>query len=361
MSLRRRILLAIGALFVSCTGYLALWPVPIDPVAWTPPPRTPWPVNAAAAGGTRLHPELPGPEAVAFDVAGRIVTGLADGRVVRFAADGSGEVEVLARTGGRPLGLKLDGERVLVADSPRGLLAIEAGQVKVLAAGHEGRSFKFADDLVVAPDGTIYFTDASDKFPVSQFTLDVLEHRPRGRVLAWDPKTGATRVVAAGLYMANGLALAPTGDHLIVAETTAYRLQRVWIAGERRGQVEPFGDYLPGFPDNVTWSPTRGVYWVAMGSPRNTQLEDMAGRPWLRKVVVRLPEALHPAPARHTWVVAVDESGRVVHDLQHAGAGAYALAASAIERDGWLYLGSFRSGGIYRIAAPALPAAAAAP
>ena len=352
MTRRRRILLAVGGLVAAGLAYLLLWPVPIDPVAWTPPPRAPWPVNAALAGGTRLHPELPGPEAVIFDEAGRIVTGLADGRVVRFAADGSGEVELIARTGGRPLGLKLDGARLLVADSPRGLLAIEGGTVEVLAAGHEGRAFRFADDLVVAADGTIYFTDASDRFAVKEFMLDVLEHRPRGRVLAWDPRTRATRVVAKGLYFANGLALAPSGDHLIVAETTASRLQRIWIAGERAGQVEPFGPVLPGYPDNLTWSPTRKVYWVAMGTPRNAQLEAMAGRPWLRKVVLRLPAFVRPKPERHVLVLGLDETGRVVHDLQHRGGDAYALAASVIERDGWLYLGSFRSGGVYRVAAP---------
>lgn len=351
-------MLGLLALPLLATAYLLLWPVPIDPEAWTPPPRPRWPVNAALAGGERLYPSLRGPEAIAFDAQGRLVTGLADGRIVRLAADGRGEPELLADTGGRPLGLVFDGDRLLVADSPRGLLAVEDGRVEVLAAGHDGRPFKFADDVAVGPDGTVYFTDASDKFGVHDYLLDVFERRPRGRVLAWDPRTRATRVVAAGLYMANGLSLAPTGDHLVVAETTANRLQRIWLTGARAGEVEPFGAVLPGYPDNVRWSPERRAYWVAMGTPRNADLERMAGRPWLRKLVLRLPAFLRPKPVRHVLVFALDEAGRLVHDLQDAGPDVYALAASAIERDGWLYLGSFANHGVYRVAAPPLPAAA---
>ncbi|MGH2691509.1 MAG: hypothetical protein ACRDHM_03300 [Actinomycetota bacterium] len=68
----------------------------------------------------------PGPEDLAFDETGRLYTGLEDGRIIRLAAGGR-DAEVIAATGGRPLGVELSGDgRVVVCDAYRGLLRLEA-------------------------------------------------------------------------------------------------------------------------------------------------------------------------------------------------------------------------------------------
>ena len=66
----------------------------------------------------------------------------------------------------------------------------------------------------MAPDGTIYFTDASTRFSPAEWggtyeasVLDILEQAASGRVLAYDPATASTRVVAHGFSFANGIAL----------------------------------------------------------------------------------------------------------------------------------------------------------
>lgn len=353
----QRRLLTLAALaipFAACSGYLLFWPVDIDPEEWTPPDAPDWVSNHKLASANILHPELAGPEAVVVDAGGRIITGLADGRIVRFEPAFGSKVETLARTGGRPLGLAVDaGGRLLVADARRGLLAVNAaGGVDVLSSEQGGRPFRFADDLTIAGDGTVYFTDASDRWSIDEFTMEVIEHRPRGRVLAWDPATGATSLVAGGFYFANGIALGPAEDYLLVAETSSYRIRRVWLTGDRRGQVDTLVDNLPGFPDNVRWSPSRRVFWVALGAPREGMVDFLASRPFLRKVVVRLPEFLQPAPNPHSFALAYDEKGALVHDLQGVGESAYAPIASVLEHQGFLYLGSFRAGGVARIAAP---------
>ena len=51
--------------------------------------------------------------------------------------------------------------------------------------------FRCTNDLDVAADGTIYFTDASYKFPLTLLKADLLEHQPNGRFLAYDPRTKA--------------------------------------------------------------------------------------------------------------------------------------------------------------------------
>ena len=136
---RRLVWLGLFALFASCGAYLALWPVPIEPEAWQPPVRREWKANDALAGATWMHRELVGPEGITFDPAGRIVTGLTDGRILRFEADGSGPAELIARTGGRPLGLKYDGTgHLIVADAAKGLLSIGSdGKVTILATEAE--------------------------------------------------------------------------------------------------------------------------------------------------------------------------------------------------------------------------------
>lgn len=343
-------------------AYLGLWPVDADPEAWQPPAAPalegPYAPNQGLAGHTLLHPEYHGAEAVTFDAEGRIVTGLLDGRIVRFAADGEGPGETLVDTGGRPLGLRYDAAgRLIVADAHRGLLVVDGDRVLVLADAHDGKPIRFADDLAIAADGTIYFSDASYLRSVEEWRVEVIEHRPNGRLLAYHPERRATTLVLGDLYFANGVALGPGDASVVVTELASYRVRRVWLAGARKGEVDTLVDNLPGFPDNITWSPKRGAYWIAIGSPRNPLVDSLAGSPGLRKAVLRLPQALQPAPEKHAWAIAVDESGAVVASPQLRDPAAYSPVSSVLERDGFLYIGSFACDGVARVAAPPRPGA----
>lgn len=336
---RRRIAWGTGLLAAVGGAYLLAWPVPFDPARWEPPPeRAAGPV-APLEAVERLGRELPGPEAVAIDSAGRVHTGLQDGRIVRLAADGS--AEVVANTGGRPLGMKFrkDG-RLVVADAVKGLLELDAGgAVRVLATEHGGVPFLFTDDLDIGADGVIYFSDASHRFGVHHYREDALEHRPNGRLLAHHPD-GRTELLKDGLYFANGVALARDESFVLVTETWKYRVTRVWLSPGRRAASDVFIDALPGFPDNITRAPDGERFWLALFAPRNAQIDGMAGRPLLRKVVARLPAFLQPAPARHAFVLELDAAGAILRSLQDPKPDSYSPITSALEHDGKLYLGS---------------------
>jgi sugar lactone lactonase YvrE len=341
-------------------AYLLAWPTPIEPVSWQPPPpfptgSTPCAVPGGLEDAVVIAPELEGPEAIYVDGDGALVTGVLDGRVLRVSPDGS-RIETVGNTGGRPLGIKkLPDGRYAIADADRGLLAMAAdGALESLAAGHEGVPFKFVDDLDVGSDGTVYFSDASQRFGVKDWALDILEHGRTGRILAWRPEAKATAVLVDGLSFANGVALAGDESYLAFTELNEYVLKRYWLKTEKKGTVEVIA-HLPGFPDNVTYSPARDLFWVAIGSPRDPAVDRMARLPMLRHLVLRLPEALRPKPKAHTFVVGVDGSGTFRHCLQRIAPDAYAPVASAIERDGTLYFGSFRRSGIYKAPAPAAP------
>jgi sugar lactone lactonase YvrE len=337
---------------VLTAAYLLLWPVPIEPEAWTPPRAPLHFVNADLIGVELLEPSLPAPEAITFDAEGRIVTGLLDGRIVRFTPNGH-DITVLAETGGRPLGLKYDDAgRLFVADAYRGLLAIgPQGSLQTLATTHAGQAMHLVDDLDVAKDGAVYFSDASSRWPLAQYKMDIIEHRPSGRLLVYRPDRGVDLVLG-GLYFANGVALSPDESYVLVAETMSYRIRRIYLRGPRAGQNDMFADNLPGFPDNITWSPARRAFWIALAAPRKRAIDALGQWPFARKMLARLPEMLQPAPKRHAWALAVDETGRIVADVQDALRTSYSPLTSVVERDGFLYLGSFVHHGVGRIRAP---------
>jgi sugar lactone lactonase YvrE len=342
----KRILLALLVIVLITIVYLLVAPVPIDPVAWTPPEAPAltgqYEQNSRLAPVQRLSlDDGHAPEDVALDREGRIYAGFEDGRIVQLQADGKNP-RLFANTQGRPLGLIFDDSgNLIIADANNGLLLVDkAGVVQVLATESDGAKFGCLNDLDVAADGTIYFTEASSKFPMFQFTADILEHRPNGRLLAYDPKTQRTRTIFKGIYFANGVAVSPDQSFVLVAETGRYRVNRIWLNGPRQGQSEVFIDNLPGFPDGIL-SNHKDKFWLAIVTPRDHVLDTiLLPHPFLRKVVFRLPKFLQPAPKRYSFVLGLDLNGKVVDNLQNGSADCYAKIANVVERDGVLYFGS---------------------
>jgi sugar lactone lactonase YvrE len=227
-----------------------------------------------------------------------------------------------------------------VADSTRGVLAVDgAGQVTVLVDEYDGERLLLVDDLDIASDGTIYFSDASRRFPVEQYILDAWEGRPTGRLLSFQPQSGETRVLIDGLMFANGVALGPEDAFVLVTETFAARVMRHWLTGPDRGKTEVFLEGLPGYPDNLSYNED-GLFWIALPSNRQSALENMAGRPFLRKLLMRMPSALREIELPPLgWVIAVDMTGKVRHNLQDHSGGVYTVT-SVNEFNDRLYLGS---------------------
>lgn len=266
---------------------------------WRPPPAPPRDEPTGSPPLRVLPVDGSGPEDVVVDEAGRVVTGLADGRVVRLDSG--------------------------------------SGRVNVLAAEFAGEPLRFCNNAAVGADGTIWFTDSSRRFGIEHWRADLLEHSGTGRLLRRDP-SGAVDVALDGLQMANGVALAADGAWVAVAETGAYRVTRLWVTGPAAGSVDVLVD-LPAFPDNLSTGPT-GLIWIALASPRNALLDRLhRAPPVLRRALWALPVGLQPQPVRTAWALAVDGAGRTVHDLRTGGPD-YSFVTGVRELDGRLWLSS---------------------
>ena len=220
-----------------------------------------------------------GPEDVAFDAEGRLYTGAEDGSVLRTTEPVEEDttnagLERFADTGGRPLGMEFDGDDLLVCAEDAGLVSVAPdGDVTALSTRAGGREIAFADDLHVADDGTVYFSDATEH---DIFQDELFELRDTGRLLAYDPETEETTVELEGLGFANGVCPHEDGESLLVTETSRYRVTRYWIDGDREGESERFVDNLPGYPDNVE-AAADGGHWLASPSLRDDTFHDPEG------------------------------------------------------------------------------------
>ena len=332
-------------------AYLALWPVPIEPKVWQAPQSLGY--AGAFAENQKLDNferisggELSGPEAIVEATSGVLYATTHEGWIARWSADQQ-SMESWVNVGGRPLGLAFDDAGNLwVANAYLGLQKITpAGEVSLELTEIDGKPLLFADDLAIAADGKIYLSDASTRFsseqaggPQEACFLDIMEHSDNGRIIEFDPQTGESSTLVDDLTFANGVAIDPSGRFLIVAETGEYRIHKISLDSTDKGQSSVILDNLPGFPDNVHIG-QNGRYWIGLAAPRVKILDDLASKPFLRKVVQRLPEFMRPKEVHYGMVIAIDENGAVLANLQSPTGVVYTTTGVA-ETDQYIYVSS---------------------
>ncbi|AUM11385.1 SMP-30/gluconolactonase/LRE family protein [Ketobacter alkanivorans] len=336
----------LGLVILLAAGFTVLLviPSPIDAAAYTPPTPPamdgPYAVNHALDSATLLgQGEIFGAEDVDVDAFGRVYGATEDGRIVRV--DQNGNISTMANTGGRPLGLHWDNHgNLIICDAFKGLLSLAPdGTLTTLLTEVDGQKLVFTDDLEIDQDGIIYFSDASIKYDQKHYMLDMLESRPWGRLIAYDPASGQAKTVLDNLYFANGVALSKDQDFVLVNETYRYQITRYWIRGPKQGQSEIFIDNLPGFPDGVS-SSGRGTFWVALPTVRNPQADNLHPKPFLKNLVAKLPSFFSPKPQPYGFILELDEQGNVLRSLHDPEGDHFSFVTSIQENAGTLYLGT---------------------
>jgi gluconolactonase len=206
-----------------------------------------------------------------------VVTSVVDGALYRVDVT-TGGVELFADVGGGANGAALaaDGSILvtqnggmdfsgmgLFADPPPfrtatpGLqLARADGSVTYLS----DRGFRAPNDLAIADDGRVFFTDPGPHPPPES---------PIGRVMVLG-REGQVRTVAEGFHYCNGIAFTPDGT-LVVVE--ARGLQAVGTDGAREWVIEELG---PGGGDGFCLD-ADGRYYVASTTDHGVRIVDPDG------------------------------------------------------------------------------------
>lgn len=197
-------------------------------------------------------------EGPSFDADGNLyIVDIPFGRIFRISPDG--RWSLVTEYDGWPNGLKIGREgRILVADYRHGIMECDAraGQMRPLLRARNSESFRGCNDLHLATNGDIYFTDQG------QTGL----HDPSGRVYRLTASGRLDCLLDTGISP-NGLVLDPGETVLFVAMT---RDNAVWrLPFMKDGSVSKVGRFCslfgPSGPDGMTMD-NAGRLFVAHAS-----------------------------------------------------------------------------------------------
>jgi sugar lactone lactonase YvrE len=202
--------------------------------------------------GTLSEPRLDHPECVAVDADGVIWCGGERGQVYRLGRDGA-TLEEVACSNGFTLGIAFapNGDLFLCDLKTASVLRLPAGsdRLETFAEGACGRRLRIPNALAFDADGRLYVSD-SHGFK-----------EPGPGIFRFEPDGGGGLWCAASFNFANGVAIAPDGGSLLVAETFANRVLRIAIREDGSAGDPEVVATLPGFlPDGLAFDAVGNLY-----------------------------------------------------------------------------------------------------
>ena len=303
--------------------------------------------------------QVEGPEDVVLDREDNLYCGTRQGDIMRFLAPDYQKGEVFAHIGGHPVGLTIDrDENLIVCVGGMGVYKVAPDREVSKVTDETNRTtlsiiddsrLRLADDLDIAPDGRIFFSEATIRYEMHTWPVDALESRGNGRIICYDPRTKTTRTVLRNLVFPNGVCLSTEGQSILFAESWACRISRFWFDGPRAGRVERLVEDLPGYPDNINRS-SDGNYWVALLGMRSPALDVALRMPGFRRRMARRiapDEWLYPN-LNTGCVIKIDGTGKAMESLWDFGGQNHPMITSMREHKGWLYLGGISNNRIGR-------------
>ena len=213
-------------------------------------------------------------------------------KIFRVFTDGHTE-ELISL--GDPDGNTYDRQHRLIdcASVLRAIIAITPdGKYTVLADRYEGKKLNSPNDVVIGPDGAIYFTD-----PTLDLVKGEKQEIPFQGVYRLDDK-GTVQLLTKDLTQPNGLAFSPDGKHFYVDDDgSEQRNIRVYDVGANgslsnsRIFGEEHGEEHEGVPDGIKVDVSGNLY---VTGPKGIWLWDPEGH---HLGTIEMPEQ----PANLTW------------------------------------------------------------
>jgi ribose transport system permease protein len=307
--------------------------------------------------------EIEGAEDVILDRNDNLYGGSRHGDIIRFFPPDYTKWEVFAHIGGAPLGMAFDRDDNLhVCVGGMGVYRITPDRKVELVTDETNRSIhsvnddsrmRLADDLDIADDGKIYFSEATIRYEIHDWPIDALEGRGNGRIICHDPKTGKSRTLLRNLIFPNGICIANNKQSILFAETWGCSVKRYWFEGPKKGKVETIMENLPGYPDNINWA-SDGNYWMSLLGMRSPALDLAWKMPNFRKeMTLQVPrdEWLFPN-VNIGCVLKFNDEGEVLDILWDLGAKNHPQITSMREHRGYLFLGGLNNNRIGRYKIP---------
>ncbi len=303
--------------------------------------------------------QLEGPEDVILDRDDHLYCGTRHGEIVRFFAPDYTESEVFAHVGGFPLGLAFDRDQNLISCvGAMGLYAISPDRTVTKLTAETRRSLtsiqddarlRDPNDLDIAPDGKIYFTDSTKRYDAHDWALDSIENRATGRLLVYDPADGSTKTLLDGYRYTNGVCMAHDNKSLFFSESWRCRIHRYWLEGPKAGTAECVIKDMPGYTDNINRA-SDGTYWMAWLGMRTPSFDLSLRHPDMRKRMTRrLPQDEWLFPNINTGgVVKFDENFNIIQTMGDLTGLSHPMVTSMREHKGELFIGGILNNRIGR-------------
>lgn len=300
------------------------------------------------------------PEDVILDEDDNLYCGSRHGEIIRFFAPDYTRQEVYARIGGQPLGMTFDDKRNLfVCVGGMGLYRVTGDRKVEKVTDETNRSLlsvvddsrlRLADDLDIAPDGRIFFSEATVRYEMHEWPTDSLEGRGNGRIICYDPRNGKTTTMLRNLVFPNGIVIASDKQSILFAESWNCSIKRFWFDGPRAGKVEYVIRDLPGYPDNINRA-SDGNYWLALMGMRSPSFDLAMRKPaFRRRMSKQLPGDEWLAPNINTGcIVKFNEAGEILDVMWDEGGVNHPMITSMREHRGYLYIGGISNNRIGRL------------